>query len=58
MLILFASCLGSSSNAMPRAVKAALAFCLETAGRLSADEAKAYLDEMEVQGRLNEECWS
>ena len=48
----------SSSNAMPRAVKAALAFCLTSEGGMSEGEAKTYLEGMEVEGRLSEECWS
>lgn len=48
----------SSSNAMPRAVKAALHFCFMSAGAMSDEEAKQYMGVMEAEGRLAEECWS
>lgn len=47
-----------SSNAMPRAVKSALLFSLTSVGGLSEDDGKAYLERMEAEGRLGEECWS
>ncbi|KAL7411696.1 hypothetical protein BDY24DRAFT_395753 [Mrakia frigida] len=50
--------ISGSSNAMPRAVKAALSFCLISEGGMTEGEAKAYLEGMEVEGRLSEECWS
>lgn len=43
---------------MPRAVKAALSFCLISEGGMTEGEAKGYLEGMEVEGRLSEECWS
>ncbi len=47
-----------SSNKMPTAVKAALALCVERFGGRNADAAKEYIQAMEREGRLTEECWS
>uniref|UniRef100_D8Q1Z0 NADPH-dependent diflavin oxidoreductase 1 n=1 Tax=Schizophyllum commune (strain H4-8 / FGSC 9210) TaxID=578458 RepID=D8Q1Z0_SCHCM len=50
--------ISGSSNKMPAAVRSALAYAAETYGGLSADAAKAYVEKMERDGRLVEECWS
>jgi sulfite reductase alpha subunit-like flavoprotein len=49
----------SSSNAMPKEVRAAIAWCLtsEGAGRLTMDEAEAFVEEMFEDGRGGEESW-
>ena len=43
---------------MPAAVRGALAYAAETHGGFSAEAAKAYVEKMERDGRLVEECWS
>ncbi|CED85372.1 NADP-dependent flavoprotein reductase [Phaffia rhodozyma] len=50
--------ISGSSNAMPRAVRAALLFCLMEIGKMTEDEGKRYMEQMEEEGRLCEECWS
>ncbi|KAL1759766.1 hypothetical protein FB107DRAFT_204590 [Schizophyllum commune] len=50
--------ISGSSNKMPAAVRGALAHAAETYGDLSAEAAKAYVEKMERDGRLVEECWS
>ncbi|KAL1692761.1 hypothetical protein GGG16DRAFT_50760 [Schizophyllum commune] len=50
--------ISGSSNKMPAAVRSALAYAAETYGGLNADSAKAYVEMMERDGRLVEECWS
>lgn len=47
-----------SSNAMPRAVKSAILFCLTSQGTMTEERGKRYLEVMEQEGRLCEECWS
>ena len=48
-----------SSNAMPREVRAAIAWCISTegAGAFSMDEAEKYVEEMFESGRGGEESW-
>lgn len=49
----------SSSNKMPAAVKAAVVDIVrEGQGDAAEDEAKAYVANMERDGRYTEECWS
>lgn len=43
---------------MPAGVKEALRFATEKYGGLSAEEATEYIQTMEREGRLMEECWS
>ncbi|KAL1703452.1 hypothetical protein EV121DRAFT_208004 [Schizophyllum commune] len=50
--------ISGSSNKMPAAIRSALAYAAETYGSLSAEAAKAYVEKMERDGRLVEECWS
>ncbi|KAJ7600784.1 riboflavin synthase domain-like protein [Mycena floridula] len=50
--------ISGSSNKMPTAVKAALQFSAQEFGRLSESAAAAYIQNMEKDGRLIEECWS
>lgn len=49
----------SSSNAMPREVREALAWCISTdgAGSLEPDAATEYIAEMFDSGRGGEESW-
>lgn len=49
----------SSSNAMPREVRAAVAWCISTAGAgtLSEEESEAYVETMFDDGRGGEESW-
>lgn len=48
-----------SSNAMPREVREALAWCIsiEGAGDLSIETATAYIEDMFESGRGGEESW-
>jgi hypothetical protein len=48
-----------SSNAMPKLVREALAWCISTdgAGDLDAEEASAYVEGMFNEGRGGEESW-
>ena len=46
----------SSSNAMPREVREALAYCVEQGGQ-SEEEAKEYIAAMFDTGRGAEESW-
>lgn len=48
---------GRSSNAMPREVREALAWCIEQGGEHDEEGAKAYVDEMFDNGRGGEESW-
>ncbi|TRM58748.1 riboflavin synthase domain-like protein [Schizophyllum amplum] len=50
--------ISGSSNKMPAAVRAALAYVAEMQGGYNAEEAKSYVERMEREGRLVEECWS
>lgn len=43
---------------MPRAVRSALLFALVERGGMSEEDGKQYLQQMEDEGRLMEECWS
>lgn len=47
-----------SSNKMPAAVKAAVRGAAEAHGKMSEDEAKEFVEKMERDGKLIEECWS
>lgn len=50
--------ISGSSNAMPREVREALAWCIAGGEKgFSEDEAKAYVDEMFDTGRGGEESW-
>ena len=48
-----------SSNAMPKEVRAAIAWCLtvEGAGTMDKDQAEAFVEEMFEDGRGGEESW-
>jgi sulfite reductase alpha subunit-like flavoprotein len=48
----------SSANKMPLAIKEAVAGALEREAGMSNDDAKEYVRQMEIKGRLIEECWS
>lgn len=50
---------GRSSNAMPREVREALAWCIssEGAGDLDAEAAKAFIEDIFDSGRGGEETW-
>lgn len=50
---------GRSSNAMPREVREALAWCIgsEGAGDLTAEAAKAFIEDIFDSGRGGEETW-
>jgi hypothetical protein len=50
--------LSSSSNKMPAAVRRALSYAAKIEGKMSDTDAKAYIEKMEREGRLFEECWS
>lgn len=50
--------ISGSSNQMPKAVREALAFCATAHGGKTEEEAKAYVNQMEREGKLIEECWS
>lgn len=49
----------SSSNAMPKSVREALAWCISTegAGDMSVEAAEQYVEGMFDQGRGGEESW-
>ncbi len=48
-----------SSNAMPREVREAIAWCISAdgSGDMGEEEAKAYVEEMFEDGRGGEESW-
>lgn len=46
-----------SSNKMPLAVREALAFAVTSEGKYTEAQAKKYIQTMETEGRLIEECW-
>jgi sulfite reductase alpha subunit-like flavoprotein len=46
-----------SSNAMPREVREAIAWCIEQGGQYDEEGAKAYVDNMFDTGRGGEESW-
>jgi len=48
----------SSANKMPLAVKDALKGAAQTYGGMTSDEAQRYIQKMESERRLIEECWS
>jgi hypothetical protein len=50
---------GRSSNAMPKEVRAAVAWCLskDGAGSMTVSEAEAFVEEMFEDGRGGEESW-
>lgn len=50
--------ISGSANKMPAAVRAALAYAVESEGGRTEEEAKEYVARMEREGRLVEECWS
>ncbi|KAL1737831.1 hypothetical protein HDZ31DRAFT_70728 [Schizophyllum fasciatum] len=50
--------ISGSSNKMPAAVRGALAYAAEAYGGYDAEGAKAYIERLEREGRLVEECWS
>lgn len=58
MSILLSSLLCRSSNKMPAAVRQALALSAETYGSLTPEKAVDFVNTMEREGRLIEECWS
>jgi sulfite reductase alpha subunit-like flavoprotein len=51
--------ISGSSNAMPREVREAVAWCIssEGAGTFSAEEAEAFVESMFEDGRGGEESW-
>ncbi|KAF5329710.1 hypothetical protein D9619_009156 [Psilocybe cf. subviscida] len=49
--------ISGSSNKMPQAVREALSFAVESAGKYPEAQAKKYIHAMETEGRLIEECW-
>lgn len=55
--LLTASSLTSSSNKMPAAVRAAVGSALEKYGRMSEEEAKDFVANLEREGKLVEDCW-
>ena len=50
--------ISGSSNKMPAAVRAAIAYAVQVHGGRTEAEAKEYVAQMEREGRLLEECWS
>ncbi|KAI0746992.1 riboflavin synthase domain-like protein [Daedaleopsis nitida] len=50
--------ISGSANKMPAAVRAALAYAIQSEGGRTEEEAKEYVARMEREGRLVEECWS
>jgi hypothetical protein len=51
--------IGRSSNAMPKEVRATIAWCLsrEGAGTMGKEDAEAFVEEMFEDGRGGEESW-
>ncbi|KAI0632697.1 riboflavin synthase domain-like protein [Trametes polyzona] len=50
--------ISGSANKMPAAVRAAIQYALVSVGKMSEEDAKEYVVNMEKEGRLIEECWS
>lgn len=50
--------ISGSANKMPKAVRDAIAFAVQSEGGRSEAEAKEYVAKMEREWRLVEECWS
>ncbi|KAI6137645.1 riboflavin synthase domain-like protein [Pisolithus tinctorius] len=50
--------ISGSSNKMPAAVRGAVANIAEDCGEMPKDDALKFVNEMEREGRLIEECWS
>lgn len=47
-----------SAGKMPQAVRAAIVQACQTAGGLSEEDAARHIDDLEIDGRWIEECWS
>lgn len=47
-----------AADKMPTAVRKAIAHACEKHGQMSDKEAEAYVEQLEAQGRIQEETWS
>ena len=47
-----------AADKMPTAVRKAIAFSCEKEGEMSEKDAQAYVEQLEAEGRIQEETWS
>lgn len=47
-----------AADKMPTAVRKAIAVSCEKHGQMSEKEAQAYVEQLEAEGRIQEETWS